>query len=140
MEEPTLLETLETKTMIELYELAAELGIKSANKYRKAELIQKIKDIKDETSGLIYGEGILELVTEGFGFLRRKGFVTSPDDIYVSVSQAKRFGLRPGDMVRGMIRPPKENERFFSLLRVESVNGLDFNQKSRNMRDIYALD
>jgi len=119
------IDNLDDKTVAELYQIAAEVGIKSANKYRKHDLVSKIKEAKAEQNGLLYGEGVLEIVTEGFGFLRRKGFVTSPDDIYVSVSQAKKFGLRPGDHVSGLVRPPKENERFFSLLRVEAVNGLD---------------
>lgn len=118
-------DNLETKTVSELHALAGEYGIKSANKYRKVELIAKIKELRAEQNGLQYGEGVLEIVTEGFGFLRRKGFVTSPDDIYVSVSQSKKFGLRPGDHVAGVVRPPKENERFYSLLRVETVNGMD---------------
>jgi len=119
------IDNLDNKTVAELYQIAAEVGIKSANKYRKHDLVNKIKEIRAEQSGLLYGEGVLEIVSEGFGFLRRKGFVTSPDDIYVSVSQAKKFGLRPGDHVAGLVRPPKENERYFSLLRVEAVNGLD---------------
>ena len=77
-EESNHVDSIESKTLAELYELASEVGIKSANKYRKAELITKIKEVKAEQNGLLYGEGILELVTEGFGFLRRKGIPKNP--------------------------------------------------------------
>ncbi|HOY63171.1 MAG TPA: transcription termination factor Rho [bacterium] len=115
---------LEAKTVTELHKLAAEAGIKSPQKYRKQELVQKLVEEKTRESGLIFGEGIFETVSDGFGFLRRNGYSTSPDDIYVSISQSKRFGLRPGDVVAGLVRPPKENERYFSLLRVEVINGM----------------
>jgi transcription termination factor Rho len=115
---------LEAKTVTELHKLAAEAGIKSPQKYRKQELVQKLVEEKTRDSGLIFGEGIFETVSDGFGFLRRNGYSTSPDDIYVSISQSKRFGLRPGDVVAGLVRPPKENERYFSLLRVEVINGM----------------
>ncbi len=115
---------LEAKTVSELHKLAAEAGIKSPQKYRKQELVQKLVEEKTRESGLIFGEGIFETVSDGFGFLRRNGYSTSPDDIYVSISQSKRFGLRPGDVVAGLVRPPKENERYFSLLRVEVINGM----------------
>ncbi|HOC92985.1 MAG TPA: transcription termination factor Rho [bacterium] len=115
---------LEAKTVTELHKLATEAGIKSPQKYRKQELVQKLVEEKTRESGLIFGEGIFETVSDGFGFLRRNGYSTSPDDIYVSISQSKRFGLRPGDVVAGLVRPPKENERYFSLLRVEVINGM----------------
>jgi transcription termination factor Rho len=115
---------LEAKTVTELHKLASEIGIKSPQKFRKQDLVAKIADEKNRENGLIYGEGIFEVVSDGFGFLRRNGYCTSNDDIYVSISQTKRFGLRPGDVVAGQVRPPKESERYFSLLRVEAINGM----------------
>ncbi|HOO55644.1 MAG TPA: transcription termination factor Rho [bacterium] len=114
---------LEAKTVTELHKIASEAGIKSPQKYRKQELINKIKDKSSKQNGLLFGEGIFETVSDGFGFLRRDGYTSGKDDIYVSISQSKRFGLRPGDIVAGQIRPPKDNERYYSLLRVEAING-----------------
>ncbi|MFA6451761.1 MAG: transcription termination factor Rho [bacterium] len=115
---------LEAKTVTDLHKLASEVGIKSPQKFKKAELVNKIMELKNKENGLIYTEGIYDAAQDGFGFLRRSGYVSSPDDIYVSISQSKRFGLRPGDIVAGQVRPPKENERYFSLLRVEAINGV----------------
>jgi len=115
---------LEAKTVTDLHKLASEVGIKSPQKFKKAELIYKIMDLKNKENGLIYTEGIYDAAQDGFGFLRRSGYISSTDDIYVSISQSKRFGLRPGDIVAGQVRPPKENERYFSLLRVEGINGV----------------
>ncbi len=115
---------LEAKTVTDLHKMASEVGIKSPQKFKKADLIKHIMEIKNKENGLIYGEGIYDAAQDGFGFLRRSGFVSSPEDIYVSISQSKRFGLRPGDIVAGQVRPPKENERYFSLLRVEAINGV----------------
>ncbi len=129
---------LEAKTVTDLHKIATEVGIKSPQKFRKTDLIHKILEEKNRESGVIYGEGIFEAVSDGFGFLRRHGYVTSPDDIYVSISQSKRFGLRPGDVVSGMVRPPKENERYFSLLRVESINGMK-PEESRIRKNFDAL-
>ena len=115
---------LEAKTVTELHKIASELGIKSPQKFRKQELIYKLMEEETKENGLLFGEGIFETVSDGFGFLRRRGYVTSNEDIYVSISQSKKFGLRPGDVVAGIVRPPKENERYFSLLRVEAINGM----------------
>ncbi len=129
---------LEAHTVTELHKIASEKGIKSPQKYRKQELIKKIMELRAHTNGLIYGEGILDLVSDGFGFLRRKGFTVGSDDIYVSISQTKRFGLRPGDVVAGQVRPPKENERYYSLLRVEAVNGMP-PEESKNRKKFDTL-
>jgi len=115
---------LEAKTVTDLHKIASEVGIKSPQKFKKADLIKQIMEIKNKENGLIYSEGIYDAAQDGFGFLRRAGFVGSAEDIYVSISQSKRFGLRPGDIVAGQVRPPKENERYFSLLRVEAINGV----------------
>jgi transcription termination factor Rho len=116
---------LEARTAEELQELARELEIPGASRMRKQDLIFKIIQVNTEAQGNIFGAGILEILEEGFGFLRQERFLPGPDDIYVSQSQIRRFGLRTGDRVSGQVRPPKENEKYFSLLRVEAVNGLD---------------
>ncbi|MEW5946160.1 MAG: transcription termination factor Rho [bacterium] len=119
------LQELESKTVQDLWKVAAENGIKSPQRYRKQELIFKIMEVQTARNGLIFEEGTLELLNEGYGFLRINTSIDSLKDVYVSASQAKRFMLRPGDLVSGQIRPPKDNERFHSLLRVEAVNGVD---------------
>ena len=91
---------------------------------RKQELIFAILQAQTEQNGLIYGEGVLEILPDGFGFLRAPdyNYLPGPDDIYVSPSQIRRFNLRTGDVVSGQIRPPKEGERYFALLKVETIN------------------
>ncbi|MDQ7829346.1 MAG: transcription termination factor Rho [Armatimonadota bacterium] len=116
---------LESKTLPELQELAKELNIPNLRRYRKQELIMRILQAQTEREGLMFRSGILEIMTEGYGFLRTSGYLPGPEDIYVSPSQIKRFGLRVGDEVLGQVRPPKDNEKYFALLRVEAVNGLD---------------
>jgi len=91
----------------------------------KAELITRILQAQTEAQGNIFAQGILEIVEDGFGFLRRRSLLPSPDDVYVGSSQVRRLGLRTGDYVTGQTRPPKDNEKYFSLLRVEAVNGVD---------------
>ncbi len=113
---------LEAKTVTDLHKIASENGIKSPQKFKKADLISKIMELKNRESGVILAEGIYDATQDGFGFLRRNGYISSQNDVYVSISQSKRFGLRPGDIVSGQVRPPKENERYFSLLRVEEIN------------------
>lgn len=119
------LSELESKTISELHEFASELGLKNLNKLKKAEIILKIMSTKAQKEGLEFGEGILEPVPDGYGFLRRSGYVQSNEDVYVSPSQFKRFRLRQGDVVSGQIRPPKDGERYYSLLKVEGINGHD---------------
>jgi len=116
---------LEAKTLDELQEMAREQGISGFSRLKKHDLILRLLQAKAEREGYIFGGGVLEIVPDGIGFLRSDHLLPGPEDIYVSQSQIRRFGLRTGDMVIGQIRPPKETERYFGLLRVEAVNGLD---------------
>ncbi len=115
---------LKALKIAELNKMAQDMGISGITGLRKAELIFKILEEQTKKEGLIFAEGVLEVLPDGYGFLRSPDFnyLPGPDDIYVSPSQIKRFGLRTGDTVSGQIRPPKENERFFALLKVEAVN------------------
>ena len=115
---------LKEKKIGELAGLAREFNIEGAAGLRKQELIFAILQAQTEKNGFIYGEGVLEILPDGFGFLRCPdyNYLPGPDDIYVSPSQIRRFSLRTGDTVSGQIRPPKEGERYFALLKVESVN------------------
>jgi transcription termination factor Rho len=115
---------LKKKTIAELHEMAHEFAISEYTSYRKQELIFKLLEAETERNGFIFAEGVLEILEQGNGFLRSTdyNYLPGPDDIYVSQSQIKRFGLRTGDTVSGQIRPPKDSERHFALLRVEAVN------------------
>ncbi len=115
---------LKTKTMSELVDITKELNVSGISGLKKQELIFKILEAQTEKNGLIFSEGVLQVLPDGYGFLRSPdyNYLPGPDDIYISPSQIKRFGLRTGDTVSGQIRPPKDNERFFALLRVEAVN------------------
>ncbi len=128
-------ETLRGKKIAELYEIAKALGIANYADMRKHELIFRIMEAQGQLlraqqlqpeSGAAVVEGVLEITSEGYGFLRSadSSYLPSPDDVYVSPSQIKRFGLRTGDTIRGHIRPPKEGERYFALLKIDSVNYL----------------
>ncbi|HLA24728.1 MAG TPA: transcription termination factor Rho, partial [bacterium] len=134
----TAIAELETKTMNELQDLAKELNISNYRRYRKQELIMRILQAQTEQSGLMFRSGILEIMAEGYGFLRHEGYLPGGEDIYVSPSQIKRFGLRVGDEVLGQVRPPKDNEKYYALLRVEAVNGLD-PEAARNRPDFERL-
>lgn len=127
------LKTLKDKKARDLVEIASELGVEGVGNMRKQELIFKILEAQAEKSGNVYGEGVLEILPDGFGFLRApdSNYLPGPDDIYISPSQVRRFGLRTGDVVSGPIRSPKEGERYFALLKVEAIN-LDEPDKSRN--------
>ncbi|HPI37411.1 MAG TPA: transcription termination factor Rho [Ignavibacteriaceae bacterium] len=118
---------LKSKKIIELNAIAKELGITGYSDLRKQELIFKILEAQTAKDGLSFSRGVLEVLPDGYGFLRSAdyNYLPSPDDIYVSPSQIKKFMLRTGDYVSGQVRPPKEGERFFALLRVEAVNGQD---------------
>jgi transcription termination factor Rho len=116
---------LENKPIEELYELARTMEIQGHSRMKRPDLISKLLQVQTEQEGNIFGDGVLEIIEDGFGFLRGPRFLHGPDDIYVSQSQIRRFGLRTGDRVSGQVRPPKDNEKFFSLLRVEAVNGVD---------------
>jgi transcription termination factor Rho len=122
-EEMNLVE-LKNKNIKELVSIARQLSIDGASSMRKQELIFALLQAQAEMSGLIYGEGVLEILPDGFGFLRAQSYnyLPGPDDIYVSPSQIRRFSLCTGDTVSGQIRPPKDNERYFALLKVEAVD------------------
>jgi transcription termination factor Rho len=115
---------LKAKTIAELLEIAEKLDIPGVSGLRKQELIFKILEANTEKDGLIFAEGVLEILEEGYGFLRSPdyNYLPGPDDIYVSPSQIKRFDLRTGDTISGQVRPPKETERYFALLKIEAVN------------------
>ena len=115
---------LKSLKISELTKVAQELNIQGSTGLKKQELIFRILEEQTKKEGLIFAEGVLEVLPDGYGFLRSPdyNYLPGPDDIYVSPSQIKRFGLRTGDTVSGQIRPPKENERFFALLKVEAVN------------------
>ena len=116
--------SLKKMKVSELHEVAHKFNIGSTTGIKKQDLIFKILQAQAEQSGLMFGEGVLEILQDGFGFLRSPNYnyLPSPDDIYVSPSQIRRFSLRTGDNVSGQIRPPKEGERYFALLKVEAVN------------------
>ncbi len=115
---------LKKKKVSELNKIAKELNIEGASGMRKQDLIFAILQAQTEKNGLIFGEGVLEILPDGFGFLRAPdyNYLPGPDDIYISPSQIRRFNLRTGDTVSGQIRPPKDNERYFAMLKVELVN------------------
>ncbi|MEK6698890.1 MAG: transcription termination factor Rho [Nitrospirota bacterium] len=115
---------LKGKNIAELTDMANELNVEGAGGMRKQELIFGILQAQTEKNGMIFGEGVLEILPDGFGFLRAPdyNYLPGPDDIYVSPSQIRRFNIRTGDTVSGQIRPPKEGERYFALLKVESIN------------------
>jgi len=118
------LKALKEKKISELAQIARNFNVDGASSLRKQDLIFAILQAQAEQSGFIYGEGVLEILSDGFGFLRSPdyNYLPGPDDIYVSPSQIRRFNLRTGDVVSGQIRPPKEGERYFALLKVEAIN------------------
>lgn len=116
---------LEDKSLKELYKLAKEYAVPYYGQLKKKELIFAILKGQAEKDGFLFMEGILEILSEGYGFLRPINYLPSSEDIYISASQIRRFELRNGDKVSGKVRPPKENERYFGLLHVEAVNGED---------------
>jgi len=115
---------LKGKSILELTKLAKDLNVNGISGLKKQDLIFRILQAKTEKEGLIFGEGVLEILPDGFGFLRSPdyNYLPGPDDIYISPSQIRKFSLRTGDTVSGQIRPPKEGERYFALLKVEAVN------------------
>ncbi|HCT36573.1 MAG TPA: transcription termination factor Rho [Firmicutes bacterium] len=124
------LRDLEHKTLTELTEMAAEYEIPNVAKLRKRQVIEAIMQAQAQKDGMEYTKGVLEILPDGFGFLRRGDYAPSNEDIYVSVSQIRRFMLRTGDTVSGLVRPPKDSEKYHALLRVERVNDLDPEQSS----------
>ncbi len=121
------LKELKEKKISELMAIAKKYTIEGATSLRKQDLIFALLQAQSQQNGLIYGEGVLETLPDGFGFLRAPdyNYLPGPDDIYVSPSQIRRFSLKKGDIVSGQIRPPKEGERYFALLKVEKVNNED---------------
>jgi transcription termination factor Rho len=116
---------LQRSTLKELHDLAKKLDIPEYKQLKKTDLIFKMLQAKTEQNGLIFARGVLEILPDGYGFLRTNNYLPSSEDIYVSQTQIRRFSLSSGDLVSGQVRPPKEGERYFSLLRVEAINGED---------------
>ncbi len=116
---------LDQKSLGELRDLAKESSVSGYSKLKKSDLIFRLLRAKAEREGLIFGGGVLEIVQDGIGFLRSDHLLPGDEDVYVSQSQIRRFGLRTGDMVIGQVRPPKDTEKYYGLLRVEAVNGID---------------
>ncbi len=116
---------LESKSLEELRDLARELDLSGYTTLKKQDLMFRLLQAHSEQQSTIFAAGLLEAVEDGFGFLRQERFLPGNMDVYVSQSQIRRFGLRPGDMVSGQVRPPKESEKYYGLLRVEAVNGMD---------------
>ena len=118
------IKNLKEMKITELNKVAKELNANGTSGLRKQDLIFKILQAQAEKEGLMFGEGVLEILPEGFGFLRSPNYnyLPCPDDIYISPSQIRKFDLRTGDTVSGQIRPPKEGEKYFALLKVEAVN------------------
>ncbi|HLG69925.1 MAG TPA: transcription termination factor Rho [Chloroflexota bacterium] len=114
---------LENKPLSELSEVGRDIDLAGYSRMKKQELVCKLLQNYSENTGNVFSAGVLEIVEDGFGFLRQERLLPGPDDIYVSQSQIRRFGLRTGDLVSGQIRPPKDNEKYYGLLRVEAVNG-----------------
>ncbi len=116
---------LGNKTLTELQDMARDLDVSGYSRLKKHDLMMRLLQAQAESQGLLFGGGILDIVSDGIGFLRSGDLLPSADDIYVSQSQIRRFGLRAGDTVIGQVRPPKESEKYFGLLRVEAVNNVD---------------
>src|SRR5688572_9082122 len=125
--EPVNIAKLQAMAMTDLNRIARDMGIENFGTMRKHEVIFHILQKNAERSGILFSEGVLEVLPEGFGFLRSQSFnyLPCPEDIYVSPSQIRRFDLQTGNIVAGQIRPPKEKERFFALLKVEGVDHED---------------
>ncbi len=128
------LSELKTKTMQDLMELAEQYNLENASSMRKQELIFSLLQSCSSQNGAIYGDGVLEILPDGFGFLRSPlcSYMPGADDIYVSPSQIRRFSLRKGDIVSGQIRPPKDGERYFALLKVTKI-GMEAPENARNL-------
>jgi transcription termination factor Rho len=138
---------IKTRRIADLTQLARDLGVIGAGSLRKQELIFALLQAQAEQGGAIYGSGVLETLPDGFGFLRAPdyNYLPGPDDIYVSPSQIRRFNLRTGDTVAGRIRPPKESERYFALLKVEVVNDEEASQDADkiifdNLTPLYPME
>ena len=132
---------LENKTREGLMDMAKELGVQGYSSMKKQELVVKLLQAKTERDGNIFAEGTIDIVDDGYGFLRGETMLPTVNDVYVSQSQVRRFALRTGDMVMGQVRPPKDSEKYYGLLRVEAVNGQDpETAKQRpNFEDLTAI-
>jgi transcription termination factor Rho len=122
---------LREMSMTELRQVGRELELDTRTEERKEDLVDQILRVQTERAGLDYATGILDIVDEGYGFMRRNGLLPSLEDVYVSSSQVRRFGLRVGDRVSGAVRAPREQEKYWGLLRVDSVNGVDIETARR---------
>src|SRR5207302_9569641 len=122
---------LETKTITELRDIARDLELSGYTTLKKQDLVFRLLQANTEQQGNIFSAGVLEIVEDGFGFLRQERFLPGNMDVYVSQSQIRRFGLRTGDMVIGQVRAPKDSEKYYGLLRVETVNGIDLEQAKK---------
>ncbi len=136
---------LETKTLPELQDLAKDLEVTGYSRMKKHDLISRVLQAQTEQQGNIFGQGVLDIIDDGYGFLRGERYLPGANDIYVSQSQIRRFGLRTGDWISGQVRPPKDSEKYFSLLRVEAVNGMDPETARRrpnfdNLTPIFPLE
>jgi transcription termination factor Rho len=129
---------LESKNRDELEAIAKECGIIGYSALKKSELVHRILQAEAEEQGNVFVTGVLEIISEGYGFLRQDTFQRGANDVYVSNSQIRRFNLKDGDAVHGQARPPKESEKYYGLLRVESINGLD-PELARTRRNFAAL-
>jgi len=134
----TTMAQLESKNRDELEAMAKECSISGCSALKKSELIQRILETEAQQQGNMFITGVLETISEGYGFLRQETFRRGANDIYVSNSQIRRFNLRDGDVIYGQARPPKESEKYYSLLRVESINGLDA-ELTRTRRNFGSL-
>jgi len=125
---------LEKTPLAKLRQQATKLDIDRAGRMKKEDLILNIRQVEAEKEGLEVRGGILEIMNEGVGFLRTNHYQAGPDDIYVSQTQIRRYGLRIGDLVIGNVRPPRESERHYGLLKVESVNSVDPEEAKKRPR------
>ena len=116
---------LEEKTLPQLYDIAKQLEIPNPRQLKKHDLIFRILEKQTEKNGYMFGKGVLEILPEGYGFLRTVGYLPGRDDIYVSQTQVRRFDMQNGDIFSGQIRPPKEGEKYYSLLKIEAISGTD---------------
>ncbi|HVN67439.1 MAG TPA: transcription termination factor Rho [Candidatus Sulfotelmatobacter sp.] len=116
---------LEGKTLQELYAIAKDLNIANLRQLKKHDLIFKILEVQTEKNGFMFTKGVLEILPENYGFLRTGGYLPSRDDVYVSQTQIRRFDMQNGDYVTGQVRPPKEGEKYYSLLKIEAINGVN---------------
>src|SRR3989304_1550198 len=125
MEGHVTISELESKTREDLLEMAKGLGVSGYSAMKKQDLVVKLLQAQTERDGNIFAEGIIQIDDDGYGFLRGESMLPTVNDVYVSQSQVRRFALRTGDLVMGQVRPPKAQEKYYGLLRVEAVNNMD---------------